>query len=59
MILVLERNLRVWILLKFRIKVKIPFWASVETPDNSTSVTLVLVSFKYTHSCFHHFDFVN
>lgn len=44
---------------KVQNKSEIPFWASDETPNNSTYVTLVLVSFKYTHSCFHPFDFVN
>lgn len=38
-------------------KSKIPFWVSVETPNNSTSV--VLVYFLQIHSFFHHFDFVS
>ena len=39
-------------------KSKIPFWVSVETPNNN-STSVVLVYFLQIHSFFHHFDFVS
>lgn len=59
MILLLKRNLTGIDFVKVQNKSKIPFWVSLETRNNSTSVILGLVSFRYIHSCFHHFDFVN
>lgn len=54
MILVLEGNLGILILLKFRIKVKFHWVYIVALITSGT-----LVPFKCTLSCFHHFDFQN
>lgn len=39
-------------------KGKVLSWVCIEIPLNSVSV-IVFISFKYTHSCFCHFEFVS